>query len=66
MTTATSTKDEKQKELKLDQKAHEAQAKADKLQRHAIDNGKNKKAEKAQDKANEKIEKTIKTQEVED
>jgi hypothetical protein len=66
MTTATSTKDEKRKELKLDQKAHEAQAKADKLQRHAIDNGKNKEAEKAQDKADEKIEKTIKTQEVED
>ena len=64
MTTATSTKDEKRKELRLDQKAHEAQAKADKLQRRALDNGKNKKAEKAQDKANEKAAKTMKTQEV--
>ena len=64
MTTATSTKDEKRKELRLDQKAHEAQAKADQLQRHALDNGKNKKAEKAQDKANEKAAKTMKTQEV--
>jgi hypothetical protein len=53
---AMSTKDEKKKELKQDQKAHEAQAKADKLQRHALDNGKTKKAEKAQDKADREAE----------
>lgn len=47
----TSSKDEKKKELKQDEKAHEAQAKADRLQRHALDNGKVKKAEKAQQKA---------------
>jgi hypothetical protein len=49
--------DEKKKALKQDQKAHEAQAKADKLQRHALDNGKTKKAEKAQDKADREVEK---------
>jgi hypothetical protein len=53
----TTSKDEKKKELKQDQKAHEAQAKADKLQRHALDNGKVKKAEKAQDRADRQIEK---------
>jgi hypothetical protein len=53
MKIAKSEKDEKRKELKLDQKVHEAQAKADKLQRHALDNGKVKKAEKAQKKADE-------------
>jgi hypothetical protein len=37
-----STKDEKRKVLKLDQEAHEAHAKADKLRRHALDNGKKK------------------------
>ena len=66
MTSSTSAKDEKRKVLKLDQKAHEAQAKADKLQRHALDNGKNKKAEKAQDKSDKKIEKTMPMQEAED
>ena len=66
MTSSTSTKDEKRKVLKLDQEAHEAQAKADKLQRHALDNGKDRKAEKAQDKADKKIEKTIPTQEAEE
>jgi hypothetical protein len=53
----TSSKDEKKKELKQDQKAHEAQAKADKLQRHALDNGKVKKAERAQEKADREAEK---------
>lgn len=53
----TSSKGEKKKELKQDQKAHEAQAKADKLQRQALDNGKTKKAEKAQDKADRQAEK---------
>jgi hypothetical protein len=57
----TSSKDEKKKELKQDQKAHEAQAKADKLQRHALDNGKTKKAEKAQDKADREAEKVAST-----
>lgn len=66
MTSSTSTKDEKRKVLKLDQDAHEAQAKADKLKRHALDNGKNKKAEKAQDKADRKIEKTMPAQDAED
>jgi hypothetical protein len=47
--------------LKLDQNAHEAQAKADKLIRHFLDNGKTKRAEKAQDKADNKIGKTIPT-----
>jgi hypothetical protein len=51
----TLKKDEKKKELKQDQKAHEAKAKADKLQRHALDDGKTKKAEKAQDKADREI-----------
>jgi hypothetical protein len=50
-------KDEKKKELKQDQKAHEAQAKADKLQRQALDGGKIKKAQRAQDKADRKVEK---------
>jgi hypothetical protein len=59
---STSSKDEKKKELKQDQKAHEAKATADKLQRHALDNGKTKKAAKAQDKANRKIEKLASTQ----
>jgi hypothetical protein len=53
----TLSEDEKKKALKQDQKAHEAQAKADKLQRHALDNGKIKKAEKAQDKADRKVDK---------
>jgi hypothetical protein len=66
MTSSTSTKDEKRKVLKLDQKAHEAQAKADKLKRHALDSGKDKKAEKAQDKADKKIEKTMPTREAEE
>lgn len=57
----TSNKDEKKKELKQDQKAHEAQAKADKLQRHALDNCKTKKAEKAQDKADRAAEKVAST-----
>jgi hypothetical protein len=66
MTSSTATKDEKRKVLKLDQEAHEAQAKADKLTRHALDNGKHKKAEKAQDKADKKIAKTMPAQEAED
>jgi hypothetical protein len=61
MTSSTATKDEKRKELKLDQKAHEAQAKADKLQRKALDNGKDKKAEKAQEKADKKVAKIAQT-----
>jgi hypothetical protein len=52
----TSGKNEKKTELKLDEKAHEAQAKADKLQRKALDNGKTKKAQRAQDKADKKME----------
>ena len=40
MTSQTTSKNETRKVLKLDQKAHEAQAKADKLIRHALDNGK--------------------------
>lgn len=48
---------EKKQELKQDEKAHKAQAKADKLQRKSFDNGKVKKAEKAQDKANMRREK---------
>jgi dihydroxyacetone kinase len=47
----TSSKKQTKKKLRLDQKAHEAQAKADKLQRKALDNGKVKKAQKAQGKA---------------
>ncbi len=66
MTSATSKKKEERKVLKLDQEAHEAQAKADKLKRHALDNGKDKKADKAQDKADKKIEKTMPTQEPEE
>ena len=66
MTSSITTKDEKRKVLKLDQKAHEAQAEADKLKRHALDNGKDKKAEKAQDKADKKIAKTMSTEEVEE
>jgi hypothetical protein len=65
MTSSTSATDAKRKVLKLDQEAHEAQAKADKLKRHALDNGKNKKAEKAQDKADKKIAKAMPTQEPE-
>jgi hypothetical protein len=61
-----STKDEKKQHLKQDQKAHEAQAKADKLQRHALDNGKTKKAEKAQDKADREVEKSISNRDDED
>jgi hypothetical protein len=57
----TLNKEEKKKELKQDQKAHEAQAKADKLQRHALDNGKTKKAEKAQDKADRELGKATST-----
>jgi hypothetical protein len=63
MTNPSSTKDEKQKQLKQDQKAHEAQAKADKLQRKALDNGKTKKAEKAQVKADQKAEKATSARE---
>jgi hypothetical protein len=63
---STSTKNEKKKELKQDQKAHEAQAKADKLRRHALDNGKTKKAEKAQEKADREVEKVISTHDDED
>lgn len=59
MKVSTSVKETKQKELKQDQKAHEAQAKADKLERKALDTGKTKKAEKAQDKADEKAKKVI-------
>ena len=62
----TLSKDEKKKELKQDQKAHEAQAKADKLQRHALDNGKTKKAEKAQDKADREVEKVTSTKDDEE
>src|SRR5580658_37518 len=62
MTNATSQKEQTRKELKLDQDAHEAQAKADKLKRHALDNGKDKKAERAQDKADEKAAKVSPTQ----
>jgi hypothetical protein len=50
---------EKKHELKQDQKAHEAQAKADKLQRKSLDNGKIKKAEKSQDKADKEGEKAL-------
>jgi len=56
-----SDKDEKKKQLKRDQKAHEAQAKADKLLRHALDNGKTKRAERAQEKADREIQKTVLT-----
>ena len=66
MTSSTSTKDENRKALKLDQEAHEAQAKADKLKRHALDNGKEKKAEKAQEKADKKIEKMMPKQETQE
>lgn len=66
MTSQTATKAEKRKVLKLDQEAHESQAKADKLKRHALDNGKNKKAEKAQGKADKEIEKTMPTREAEE
>jgi hypothetical protein len=62
MTSATSKKEQTRKQLKLDQDAHEAQAKADKLKRHALDNGKDKKAERAQDKADEKAAKVSPTQ----
>jgi hypothetical protein len=54
MKISASTKDEKKKQLKLDEKAHDAQEKADKLQRKALDNGKTKKAKKAQVKADKK------------
>jgi hypothetical protein len=57
----STTKELKRKLLKQDEKAHEAQAKADKLQRKALDNGKTKKAEKAQDKADDKAEKATAT-----
>jgi hypothetical protein len=50
-----STKNEKKRLRKLDEKSHEAQAKADKLQRKALDNGKTKKAQRAQDKADKKM-----------
>jgi hypothetical protein len=63
---STSTKDEKKEELKQDQKAHEAQAKADKLRRHALDNGKAKKAERAQEKADREVGKAISSHENED
>jgi hypothetical protein len=53
------------KELKLDQKAHEAKAKADKLQRHALDTGKFKKAERAQVKAEEMEAQMMQTEAVE-
>jgi len=56
MAISASNKDRKKKLLKLDEKAHDAQAKADKLQRKALDNGKVKKAKKAQAKANKKLE----------
>jgi hypothetical protein len=59
MKLSASVKEAKQKELKQDQKAHEAQAKADKLQRKALDTGNTKKAGKAQDKADEKAKKVI-------
>jgi hypothetical protein len=62
----TSKKDEMKKELKQDQKAHEAQAKADKLQRHALDNGKTKKAEKAQDEADRELAKVTSTKDDEE
>jgi hypothetical protein len=54
MKISASTKDEKKKQLKLDEKAHDAQANADKLQRKALDNGKTQKAKKAQVKADKK------------
>jgi hypothetical protein len=66
MKSQTVSKAEKRKELKLDQEAHEAQAKADKLKRHALDNGKNKKAEEAQDQADKKMEKTMPPPEMEE
>jgi hypothetical protein len=57
MKSSPSTNDDKKKQLKKDEKAHKAQAKADKLQRKALDNGKTQKAEKAQDKADEEASK---------
>jgi hypothetical protein len=42
MEISSTTKESKRKLLKQDEKAHEAQAKADKLQRKALDNGKQK------------------------
>jgi hypothetical protein len=66
MTSSSSTKGEKRKVLKLNQEAHEAQAKAGKLKRHALDNGKDNKAEKAQDKPDKKIAKTMPPQEAEE
>lgn len=59
MASAASKEEQTRKQLKLDQDAHEAQAKADKLKRHALDNGKDKKAERAQDKADKKAEKAV-------
>jgi hypothetical protein len=59
MPISATTKDKKKKLLKLDEKAHDAQAKADKLQRKALDNGKIKKAKKAQVKADKKAEKAL-------
>ena len=50
---ATQVKEKKQA-LKQDEKMHLAQAKADKLQRKALDNGKTKKAEKAQGQQRDK------------
>jgi hypothetical protein len=59
MPISATTKDKKKKLLKLDEKAHDAQAKADKLQRKALDNGKIKKAKRAQVKADKKAEKAL-------
>jgi hypothetical protein len=50
---------ERKQVLKQDERAHLAQAKADKLQRKSLDSGKTKKAEKAQDKADKEVGKTL-------
>jgi hypothetical protein len=62
--TTRSAKEEKQKHLKLDEEAHKAQAKADKLQRKALDNGKTKKAEKAQEEADQKADEAASVEDV--
>jgi phage shock protein A len=59
MSTRTADITEKKQALKQNQKAHEAQAKADKLTRKAFDNGNTKKADKAQDKADKEVKKTL-------
>jgi hypothetical protein len=54
LTFSLSDKEEKQKLLKQDEKAHKSQ-----LQRKALYNSKTKKAERAQGKANQKAEKVM-------